>query len=58
MEARPASTGTSGGRQNGAGADVRIGPRIFQTRDAPPAPDKSRLPLAPKGAVRRRPGLY
>jgi len=60
MEARPAATGSRGGGQNGAGADAaRIGARIFQTRDAPPAaPDRKRPPLAPQSPVRRRPGLY
>ena len=60
MEARPAATGSWGGGQNGAGADpARIGTRIFQTRDTPPAtPDRGRPPLAPQSPVRRRPGLY
>ena len=59
MQARQASTGTRGRGQDGAGTDVRIGARIFQAQGAPPAAqDKSRPPLGPQSATRRRPGLY
>jgi len=58
MEARAASTGSSGGGLSG-NADTRIANGIFRDRDgASTGTERKRPTRAPQGPARRRPGLY